>query len=352
MLTKKHDDARRTLRAVAVSAIILGTCAIPTLVQAAEPVEQPNVKLILDWLFDGAHSPIMVADAKGYFKAEGLTVQIDAGTGSGSAVANVASGVYQFAVADVPTMVQFDGRNPGKIVTAFYMMFDQTPLAVMTLRSKNIKTPADMDGKKITGRAGQAAFEIMPVLLEKAHAQNTKIDWKNVSPQIEAPMFVRGDVDGMAGFSITQSIAAVELGTKMDDIHIIKFADFGVDLYGLGFMASKSFIEANPKTVKAFARAINRALKDALADPKGTIDILKSRAPLIKPDSELLRFTLSRDLILTPNIKEHGLSAVTPARMQATIDTISSVDKSAKKPLLADVWTDQFLPPASERKVQ
>jgi NitT/TauT family transport system substrate-binding protein len=332
-----------------IAAVMLGIAASTP--AAAQPVEQPNVKLLLDWVYDGAHAFILVADSKGYFKQEGLNVQIDAGTGSGVAVQNTASGVYQFAIADFPTMVQFNGKNPDKMTTAIYMVFDQTPIAIMSLKSKPIKTPADLDGKKITGRPGQAAYLLTPLLLKRAGIQNAKIDWQNVSPQIEGSLFARGGLDGMSGFSISQAIAVAELGVKIEDIHVMSFADQGVDLYGLGFLASKSFIEQNPRTVQAFVRAVNRGLKDSLADPKGTIEILRKRAPLIKPEFELLRMNLARDLVLTPHVKEQGLSSATAIRVQRTIDTIAELDTPVKKPSVADVYTDRFLPPAADRKV-
>jgi NitT/TauT family transport system substrate-binding protein len=60
---------------------------------------------------------------------------------------------------------------------------------------------------------------------------------------------------------------------------------------------------------------------------------------------------LARDLVLTPQVKEHGLSAATAARVQRTIDTIAELDTPVKKPSVADVYTDKFLPAAGERKV-
>lgn len=337
----------RSVLQAALAAIAIG--AAPA---ASAQVEQPNVKLLLDWVYDGAHAFILAADAKGYFKQEGLNVQIDAGTGSGVAVQNAASGVYQFAIADFPTMVQFNGKNPDKMTTAFYMVFDQTPIAIMSLKSKPIRTAADLDGKKITGRPGQAAYLLTPLLLKRAGITNAKIDWQNVSPQVEGALFARGGLDGMSGFSISQAIAVAELGVKMEDMHIMKFADQGVDLYGLAFLTSKSFMEQNPKTVQAFTRAVNKGLKDAMTDPKGTIEILSKRAPLIKTQFELLRLSLAKDLVLTPNTKEHGLSSVTPARLQNTIDTIAELDKPVRKPTPADVYTDRFLPAAADRKVK
>jgi len=46
----------------------------------------------------------------------------------------------------------------------------------MSLKSKPIRTAADLDGKKITGRPGQAAYLLTPLLLKRAGITNAKID--------------------------------------------------------------------------------------------------------------------------------------------------------------------------------
>src|SRR5689334_23745316 len=79
--TEGDKPMHSKLRAL-IAALVIGIA--PT--ARAADVEQTNVKLILDWVYDGAHAFILLTDAKGYFKQEGLNVQIDAGTGSGVAV--------------------------------------------------------------------------------------------------------------------------------------------------------------------------------------------------------------------------------------------------------------------------
>jgi NitT/TauT family transport system substrate-binding protein len=46
---------------------------------AQEPIK---VRLTLDWKYQGIHAYVFWAQEKGYFKAEGLDVDIDQGTGS------------------------------------------------------------------------------------------------------------------------------------------------------------------------------------------------------------------------------------------------------------------------------
>jgi NitT/TauT family transport system substrate-binding protein len=164
-------------------------------------------------------------------------------------------------------------------------------------------------------------------------------------------MFVRGEADGMGGFAVTEAPSAVELGVKLEDLHVMKFAAYGVDLYGLGIIVSHQFAAAHPNTIKAFLRALNKGVRDTIADPTAAIAALKAREPLLKPELEALRLKIAMDFILTPHVREHGLSAFTPVRMRRTIDALAAAEPLPTKPLLADVYTEQFLPPVADRRV-
>lgn len=354
MFARSAKNLTRVLPSIVIGALltVANGLAAATNATASDRIERPNVKVVLDWALQGPHAPFFVAVSKGYFKAEGLNVDVEAGSGSGNACTNIAAGVFQFGLADLATMVRFDARNPEKQLMAVYSLFDETPLSVVTLKSKGINKPADLDGRKITGQAGQAVHAIMPVLLKAAGAEHVKINWLSVSPQLQAPMFVRGEADGMGGFATTEAPSAVELGIKLEDLSVMKFAAHGVDLYGLGIVVSYQFAAANPNTVAAFLRALNRGVLDTIADPGAAIAALKAREALLKPELEALRLKIAMDFILTPHVREHGLSAFSPGRMQGTIDAISAAESLPTKPLLSDVYTDRFLPSAAERRIK
>jgi NitT/TauT family transport system substrate-binding protein len=55
---------------------------------------QTNVRFLHEWRFEGHVAPFLVALEKGHFKAEGLNVSIDPGTGSLDSINRVASGAY------------------------------------------------------------------------------------------------------------------------------------------------------------------------------------------------------------------------------------------------------------------
>src|SRR5215469_12401760 len=164
---------------------------------ATAAAETKNVKIMMDWIIQGTHAPFFVAQDKGYFKQQGVTVDaIDAGKGATNVAVSVAGGVYQFGWVDLPSMIRFNAQNLASPLIAVYMSFDETPSCIVTLKSTGIKTPKDLDGKKLAGGPGTAVHDTISVLLETAGAQSARITWVAVSPQLYSPMLRRGEVDG------------------------------------------------------------------------------------------------------------------------------------------------------------
>src|SRR5215467_10649451 len=259
--------------------------ALVTLVTAIAPAhaEVKNVKISLDWIVQGTHAPFFVAQDKGYFKAEGIRVDaIDKGNGATNVAVTVASGAYQYGWVDMPSMILFNAKNPGTQLIAVYVSFDQTPLAFITRKSAGIRTPADLDGKKIAGGPGTAVHDTASILFKAAHAENVKVNWVAVQPQLFGPMLKRGDVDGSGGFTNSNVPAMLEMGFRLDDLFVVRYADFGADMYGLALVTRKRFADDNPQTTRAVVKALNHGTKDTIAAPQQALALLKSHDPLMK----------------------------------------------------------------------
>ncbi|HEY7245257.1 MAG TPA: ABC transporter substrate-binding protein [Xanthobacteraceae bacterium] len=309
-----------------------------------------NVRIMMDWVIGSTHAPFFIAQDKGYFKASGVTVDgIDPGTGATNVAVTVAGGAYQFGWVDLPSMIRFNAQNPADPLIAVYMSFDETPSCIVTLRSKGIKTPKDLDGKRLAGGPGTAVRDTISVLLQAAGAQDVRIAWVSVSPQLFAPMLVRGEVDGIGAFDNAQVPALIGLGLKREEIGILKYSDFGADLYGLALVTTKKFADENPSTVRGVVSALNAGTKDAIAAPEAALALMARRDPMLNLAAERVRLEIALEHTNTAYVAGHGLSAVTPERLRKTIDSIVSAYKLPTSPAPDAVYTDRFLPAQAER---
>jgi NitT/TauT family transport system substrate-binding protein len=334
-------------RITAIATVVILAAAV-----APAHAEVKNVKISLDWIVQGTHAPFFVAQDKGYFKAAGVTVDaIDKGNGATNVAVTVASGAYQYGWVDLPSMILFNAKNPATPLIAVYVSFDQTPLAFITRKTAGIRTPADLDGKRIAGGPGTAVHDTASILFEAAHAGNVKVSWVAVQPQLFGTLFKRGDVDGTGGFTNSNVPAILEMGFTMDDLFVLKYSDFGADMYGLALVTRKKFADDNPQTTRAVVRALNQGTRDTIAAPQKALDLLKARDPMMKMDIEKIRLDLALDLTNTPHVASAGLSSVTPEKLGKTIDAVVAAYGLTGAPAPQSIYTDQYLPPAAERTV-
>ncbi|MEG2050184.1 MAG: ABC transporter substrate-binding protein, partial [Comamonas sp.] len=118
----------QTKRLFLRSLMALGAFASATTAFAATPI-----KFQLDWRFEGPAALFLQPVAKGYFKAAGLDVTVDAGSGSGGAIQRVASGSYDMGFADLAALMEFHANNPDvkDKPVAVMMVYNNTPASVM-----------------------------------------------------------------------------------------------------------------------------------------------------------------------------------------------------------------------------
>jgi NitT/TauT family transport system substrate-binding protein len=307
---------------------------------------------MLDWIIQGTHAPFFIAQKKGYFKDAGVTVDaIDAGKGATNVAVSVASGAYDFGWVDLPSMIRFNAMNPASPLIGVYISFDDSPLAIVTRADAGIRKPADLDGRKIAGGPGTAVHDTIDILLKAAHAEGVKPDWVNVQPQLFGPMLKRGDVVGTGGFTNSNIPAALELGFTMKDLFVLKYSDFGANMYGLALVTTKKFADENPGAVKGVVSGLNRGTQETIANPDAALALMQERDPMMNLEIEKVRLGLALDLTDTSHVKQYGLSVIDPARLQFTIDSIVNAFSLTTKPDPASVYTEKFLPPVTERKV-
>ena len=310
------------------------------------------IKFQLDWRFEGPGAFFTHPAAKGYFKAAGLDVTVDAGNGSGGTVTRVASGAYDMGFADMAALMEFQANNPtapNKPV-AVMMVYNNTPAAVLALKKSGIRTPADLAGKKLGAPVFDAGRKAWPIFA-KANSIGP-VTWTAMDPTLRETMLVRGDVDAITGFSFTSLLNIEARGVKAEDVVVLAYPSHGVKLYGNAIIVSEQFLQKNPEAVKAFLRAFTKGMKDVIADPKGAIATLKARDGLVNEELELRRLKLELvATVLTADARAVGFGEVRGPRLSLRARQVSDAYTTKDRVNPAAVWKDGFLPPAADRDI-
>lgn len=259
--------------------LILGLVAIlanPVICDAASK----KVTFITDAGPLGRHSLFYVALDKGYYKQEGLDVEILGGRGSASTAREVAASAAQFGLADSGTVIlaRANEKLPIKLVGIVYA---KAPHGLMALSSSGIKKPADLRGKRLADSSASSNY-----ILFKAYAKKVGLDPNAVE-------WVFTDFNSLPGLLTTKQIDAIgqfEMGRVVlekrarQPITFLSYADAGMQFYSNAIIASDKTVQEDPALVKAFLRATRKGMADAFANPKEAASIQRKYMPLLDLD--------------------------------------------------------------------
>jgi NitT/TauT family transport system substrate-binding protein len=340
---------RRTI----TTALMAGAMALG-LGTAASAQDVTKIRFTLDWKYQAMHSWYYLAIDKGYFAAEKLDVTVDQGEGSAATVNRIMSGAYDAGFGDVNAIIQNASTKPADTPTMVYMIYNQPPFGIVLKANSPIRTPKDLEGKKLGGPTGSATTRLFPVFAKLNGVDASKIEVLNMAPNLQEQMLVQDQVNGSMIFTATSYMNLV--GMKLDpdkDFRWMNFGDYGVDIYSNGVMVSPKLLKDNPAAVKGLVKAINKALMDTIANPDAAIDALMKREPLLNRDVEKRRLQYAfKNLMLSKEAAEIGFGDIKDDRMTKAIGYVGEAYGLTALPKADQVFNRSFLPPVAERTVK
>lgn len=341
--------ARNKLSAALFAAgTVLGFAGAMLPTQAAA---QTKVKMVLNWKYEGPQAWFFLAQDKGYFKSEGLDVEIDQGEGSAASIPKVASGAYQAGFGDLNAITDLASKRPGEAPVGVFMLYNTPPFTIVVKQDSPIKTPKDFEGKTIGGPANDGALKLFPAFTKLAGINAGKVNITNMAPNLREQMLMRGQIDAAFGYVTTVTFSAKAMGVDpVKELRFIRYGDHGMDLYSNTIFFSRSFMKENPKAVSGFVKALNRAVKDVIADFDSGIGAVLRREPLLKREveKEKLMATLKNDMS-HPELAKLGLGDVDDARLKKSIDIVVEANQLPRTPAVGEIFDRSFLPAKAER---
>jgi len=314
-------------------AFTLAACGpkpLPILANGCIPVRLP-----VGYIPNVQFAPLYVAIEKGFYRDAGLEINLDYNMETDS-VALVGADEIQFAIVSgeqVPL-----GRGQGLPVVYVLDWFQQYPVGVVSMADKNIRTPADLKGKKIgiPGLYG-ASYIGFKALLNAAGINENEVTLDSIGfTQTEA--LIDKMEDAVVIYIANEPIKLRDEGYQ---VNVLKVSDY-LPLVGNGLITNQKTIDDHPERVRAMVKATLTGIEYTIAHPDEAFQICKKYVEnLAAADQNLQRKVLAASIELWKADKP-GFSSLDAWE---NMNNLLVKMKLLKKPLeIASMFSNEFLP--------
>lgn len=255
--------------------------ALALALTGAPAMADDTVTLMLDWFVNPDHAPIIIAQEKGFFTQEGLTVEIIAPANPSDPPKMVASGQVDLAVGYQPQLhlQVHEGLPLTRIATLV-----ATPLNCLTVLADGpVQTIADLRNRKVGYSVPGIETALMGAMLEQAGLTVEDVELVNVGWAL-SPALMTGQVDatlgGFRNFELTQMrLEGAEGRCLFVEEHGIPAYDELILLANPGRM--------DPDAVARFVAAMERGANYVVNHPEDAWQVFRDAHPDL--DDELNR---------------------------------------------------------------
>ena len=238
-----------------------------------------NLRVALDWTPNSNHCGFYVAQAHGFYAAEGLSVTVVPPSQSYSKeetpARSVVEGRADLCVAPTESVVSCwtsDRHDASTRPVCVAAILQHNTSAIVSLKSNEaVRTAADLAGKKYASYEGRFEMAIVNHLIKSAGGQGDSIEV--LPPKLNCfEQVVQGSCDATWVFMGWEGVQAKARGIELNvfglEEHKVPYG------YSPCLLASQRLVSEKQETLKKFLRATARGFELAHADPKAAADAL------------------------------------------------------------------------------
>ena len=258
---------RRWLRTIVAAGALLFVCAA---LQQATAQAPDKLTVRFTWKLKGEYAPLFVALDKGYYRAEGLDVDLAEGSGAQTVLKLLAGGNEKVGYGPAVSAAQAISQGLPVKVVALYQT--KAPMGVISFPDVPLKTPNDLEGKKLAISVGETFGDMLGPFCRINHIDIDKIQRIQMDASARSTQFLTRKIDVMSVYLSNElPQLAKRAGIKFN---LLRVSDFGLNLLGASMIVANAFAEQNPEAVKKLLRATAQGYGDAIAAPKQAAKIM------------------------------------------------------------------------------
>ena len=259
-----------------ISKILILCLILVLVVSCGKSKSNQKIKIVLDWVPNTNHTGLYVAKDLGYFKEEGLDVEI-VQPPEGSTTALIGAGGAEFGISFQDTLAKSFAKENPVPVTAVAAILQHNTSGIISLKEKGIDSPKKLEGKKYATWEDNIEQAILKKLVTDGKGDFSKV--KLIPYTItDVVTGLKTDVDAVWVYYAWDGIATERAGLQTN---FLKIRDYGeeLDYYSPVIIANNDFLKKNPEIAKKVLKAIKKGYEYAMKNPEESAKILVKNSP-------------------------------------------------------------------------
>lgn len=299
------------------SDLLTGAAATLGLAATAQPVraETATVTMQLQWIKDSQNAGWWIADAEGYFRAQGIeSVVLAGGPNLSSGEAVVAAGRADVGFDQLERVI--DANAAGSDLVVIGALYQKSPSALLSLPAHPIHTARDLLGKRIGLQQGGKVFidAIMTV-------NHLPLQYTEVVVGSTADPLVEGACDAYLCFITNQPVQLAERGIASVTA---TFDQLGYATYAGCLFVRRDYLKENRPALVRYVRALQHGWLTSTRDPAlaAHLTVTNYGAGLgLDERKELATARAQIPLLVSDETRAHGMLWIDKARVAGPIYT-------------------------------
>jgi NitT/TauT family transport system substrate-binding protein len=333
--------------------LLAAIAAIAALDASARAQTLDKLQFRLNWTLYGEHAPFFVALDKGFYKEEGLEVEILEGSGSTTVAQLVSNMTNPVAYVDAATMMR--GVGAGMPIKAVGVTLQQSPMAFIYRADAARPTKIEeIKGSRIAITAGDASLAIFTAFMGKL---GMKVDDVNLitvaNPQSKEQAVLNKQADALLGYFMDQGPRMqLQTGVKMGWTRLYDMA--GVSTLSSAIIANSDWLKdaKNQAQLRRFLRASQRGWQYTFDNRDEAAEIFMKRAPAFNKEISLLEINGTMTILRTEKTKGKPIGWSASEDWKESQDLLEKYAKLKSQPDVNAYFSNEFLsePPYLAKK--
>src|SRR5437016_1119597 len=326
--------------------LILTLLAVPGLAQE-------KFQFRLNWTLYGEPAGFFVARDKGFYKEEGLDVEILEGSGSTTVAQLVANMTNPVAYVDAATMMR--GVGAGMPIKAVGVTLQQSPMSFIYRADAPRPTKIEeIKGSRIAITAGDASLAIFTAFMGKLGMQLEDVKLITVAnPQSKEQAVLNKQADALLGYFMDQGPRMqLQTGVKMGWTRLYDMA--GISTLSSAIIANNDWLKdaKNQAQLRRFLRASQRGWQYTFDNRDEAAEIFMKRAPAFNKEISLLEINGTMTILRTDKTKGKPIGWSASEDWKESQDLLEKYARLKSQPDVNVYFSNEFLsePPYLTKK--